>query len=469
MGLASQYVVDENVLIRAVLEASYGTDPGSGYATIPVYRQFIPHQIQADVIDLGQSSVGSNPSSVGQARFRHEIGYEVWAYGTGTANTPPPFASYLLKACGFNESVIDATTPPNLSSSSTVGTESSTGAGTIPNGTYKYKMTFVDNDPTAATYRDESADSDEITATIASGPSNITLSSLPTIPADTILRIYRTVAGGSVHYFCGEIESGTSYVDTKTDYQLDRSRIIPAATGDKVVYTPTKDTHDALTIHPYFHGHRRKANGCRFTFDWDWNAGEPASLTFTGRGIYNAADDIEITASDFLDPGIPPNFCSGVAPFLLPSADSTWYDNLGSGQAGSSSAAVLNPFAVKRFSGSLGRDPILRRDASATCSVKEFILARPTPRITLVVEVMRDFKWDPVEDCRLGVTFNAGGFVVGPATSNTHKRMGMGFPKLGFASVPQLVNEDEQIKCWSLEFIPLQFEDGDDWMHIYFY
>lgn len=470
MGLTSDYVIDENVLIRAVLESTYGTDPGSGYETIPVYRQFIPHQIAADVIDLGQSSVGSNPSAVGQARFRHEIAYEVWAYGTGTASTPPPWAKYLLKAAGFNESVIDSTTPPDLSGASTAATESSTGAGTIPNGTYKYKMTFVDDDSTAATYRDESADSDEITGTVSSGPSNITLSDLPTIASDTLLRIYRTVAGGSVHYFVDEVVSGTtSYVDTKTDYELDRSRVIPTATADKIVYTPLKDTHDALTVHPYFMGHRRKANGCRFTMDWNWVAGEPGSITFNGRGIYNAADDIDISALNFVEPGIPPNFCSGVAPFLIPSADSTWYDNLGSGSAGSSSAAAISPFSLKMFSGTMGRDPILRTDASATCSVKEFYLGRPNARVRMTVEVQRNFKWDPVEDCRLGVTYNAGGFVIGPATNATHKRVGMGFPKLSYASVPQLVTENEQLKCWSLEFIPLQYENEGDWMHIYIY
>lgn len=471
MGLATEYVIDENVLIRAVLESTYGTDPGSGYETIPIYRQFIPHQIAADTIDLGQSSVGSNPSAVSQARYRHEIQYEVWAYGTGTADTPPPWAKYLLKGAGFNESNIDDTTPPDLATATTAAADSVGGGSGAP----KYKMTFVDDDSTAATYRDESADSDLITESTGTAPTgfvapSIAISNIPSPGSGNRVNIYRTVmAGTGDYYYVGSVPNGTTtFTDTKTDAELDRSRVIPAAESDKVVYTPRVDFHDALTIHPYFQGHRRKALGCRFNMDWNWTAGEPGSITFNGRGIYQAATDTEITASQFLDPGIPPNFCAGVAPFLLPSADSTWYDNLGDG-AGSATPAVLTPFSLKTFSGSMGREPILRTDASATCSVKEFYLGRPSPRIRMTIEVMRHFKWDPIEDCRLGVTYNAGNFVIGPATNATHKRVGMGFPKLSYATVPQLVTENEQLKCWSLEFIPLQYDNEGDWMHIYIY
>lgn len=460
MALTSDYTVDENVLVQAVLESAYGTDPGSGYETIPVYRQFTPNSPSSDPIDLGEASVGSNPSNIGVARMRSELAFDVWVYGSGTADTPPPWAKFLLACSGFNQSAIAGTA---LTVSSTTATASS-GAGPLT-GVYKYKFTSVNDDTSSmSTYRDETPASASVDCASVTAKS-VELANIPEASGKRI-RIYRTIAGGSTYYFLTEFATGTTALtDSTLDIDLDRSRTAPTTAAEAVIYTPLKDSHDALTLHPYFHGHRRKALGGRFTFDFNWSAGEPASFTFSGRGLYQAATDTEIVADSFVDPGVPPNFC-GNAPFLLPSADSTWYDDLGDG-VGSASAAVLSPFAVKSISGTLGRDPILRRDASATCSVKEFILARPQPRITMVVEVMRNFKWDPIEDHRLGVSFNAGGFVVGPAVA--HKRLELGFPKLRLASTPTIVVEDEQIKCWSLEFVPLQFADDGDWMRFRLY
>lgn len=112
-------------------------------------------------------------------------------------------------------------------SSTTAGIESSPGAGNIANGSYKYKITFLYDG-----YQESNGQDTQLSVTVGSGPSKISLSSIPTGATDqgvTARKIYRTQAGGSTFYYVATISDNTTttYTDNTADGSLDTTLTIP--------------------------------------------------------------------------------------------------------------------------------------------------------------------------------------------------------------------------------------------------
>lgn len=456
------YIKEENVLFRAVLESTYGVDPGSGYKTIPVYRQFAPiNGVEADEIDLQQATASQAPSPTSSARFRTSRTLEISAYGSGVSNAPPPWAEILIPISGFRQSLIAGSAPTLGSAAATQST-----GGTLADGVYSFKVTHVDNDPDSANYRDETPASTAFTETVSagSGTASIVLSDYPEAGAGNLTRIYATIGGGSIHYLLIEQDGAVDSNITVTDIfsNLDYSRVAPAAAGERVVYTPLDECIPSMTGFGYMQNHLREGNGERANMSWDWPAGDPGNFTFAVRGLYNATTAVALPKSLSVDPGAIPNFC-GTQVRMWAGAGSTWYDDYGDGAGGANRSVALTPFTVKSLSGSVGREPTLRTDANADCSVREFVLPRSDGTISMTIEVPNPFKWDPVEDYKRQVHFALSGATVGPATSPTHKRVTFSAPKLQLAAVPTIGAGEAGIATYELTFRPLE-KHGDDWL-----
>lgn len=473
-GFAADYVIDEHVLVRAVLEGTYGTDPGSGYATVPIYRQAIPQQIEADQIDLGQLNGDLSPNESSWARYRAMGSYEVWGYNSAGASLTavtqaPPWAQLFLPPCGFNDAVVTGSAPSTGTPSYSLG---SSGSG-LPDGFYAYKFVKVDDDVTADTYRNWTAATSGFQATeVTGGPKPITLSGISAAGSGFKYYVFRTKryastgapASNSSYFFHSIMDADdTGFVDTKSDYELDQTRS-PLAAGERIMYSPMDERISALTILPYVQGHLRKSTGNRGTFTTTWNAGEPTSWSFSFMGIKSNATATSIDTTYMTDPGLPPNWCGNTPVFTPRSSSSTFFTDLGNGAGSSTAGASISPFVIKSVTFNLNRPPILRRDAGATCSVKEFILPRAGATVDITFEVDRDFQFDPIRDCENGISYGLGNLVCG---STQYYKHGMSFPNLKYASVPQLTAEDQQIKCWSASFTPKFLADSGDWCNIF--
>lgn len=89
-------------------------------------------------------------------------------------------------------------------------------AGNIPNGTYKYTVTFTHASG-------ESVEHNPTTIVMAGGPKKIELSTIPVGPSGTVSRkVYRTKVGGSTYFLLTTIgdNTTTTYSDDATDASL---------------------------------------------------------------------------------------------------------------------------------------------------------------------------------------------------------------------------------------------------------
>lgn len=474
-AFAADYVIDEHVLVRGVLEATYATDPTTGYITVPVFRQTTPQQIMSDAIDLGQLTGDLSPNRSSFARYRSEQTYEVFGYNSAGASLSavtqaPPWAQLFLPACGFNDAVVTGSAP----STGTPTLTPSNGAGSMSNGGYyAYKFVKVDDDITASTYRNWTASTSGFEADLTtSGHDTVTATGLTAAGAGYKYYVFRTKTYASTgapsaltsYFFHSVLDADdTGFVDTKSDYELDQTRN-PLAAGDRIMYSPMDERISALTMLPYVQGHLRKAVGCRGSFTTNWTAGDPTTWTFNFMGIKQNATATAIPTGYYTDAGIPPNWC-GTAPVLTPrSSTSSFFTDLGNGAGSSTAGASITPFAIKSVSFNLNRPVILRRDAGATCSVREFILGRAASTVDITFEVDRDFQFDPIRDKENGVTYGLGNLIVG---STQYSKYGMSFPNLAYASDPVLAAEDQQIKVWNASFSPTILSDPGDWCNIF--
>jgi hypothetical protein len=103
-------------------------------------------------------------------------------------------------------------------STMTVG-ETNDGAGTIANGTYKYRITYVNADGF-----ESNGDSDEKSVTVAAGPSDVALALIPLSNDPQVIarKIWRTVDGGNLYRYVATIDNNhtTTYTDVMTDANL---------------------------------------------------------------------------------------------------------------------------------------------------------------------------------------------------------------------------------------------------------
>ena len=84
--------------------------------------------------------------------------------------------------------------------------------------------------------------------------------------------------------------------------------------------------------------------------------------------------------------------------------------------------------------------------------------------VDIMFEIDRDFQFDPIRDCENGISYGLGNLVCG---STQYYKHGMSFPNLKYASVPQIANEDQQIRVWSASFTPVPLADSGDWCNIF--
>lgn len=95
-------------LILVAEEATYGTDATPAGTDAVLVRNLEITPIQAETVsrDLIRPYLGNSESLL--ANTRVEVSFEVEFAGSGTAGTAPKYGS-LLKACGFSETVVAAT------------------------------------------------------------------------------------------------------------------------------------------------------------------------------------------------------------------------------------------------------------------------------------------------------------------------------------------------------------------------
>lgn len=98
--------------------------------------------------------------------------------------------------------------------------ETDDGAGNLADGTYKYKVTYLNS----TTGHRSDAYATAASVTIASGPSNVNLTSIPVSSDGQVddRELWRTVVGGSVYFYLAAIgdNTTTTYKDTIVDVSL---------------------------------------------------------------------------------------------------------------------------------------------------------------------------------------------------------------------------------------------------------
>src|SRR3989304_4714232 len=93
------YVIAARSIVQAVLEATTGTDPGSGYVTVPIYDVVNPVQHRQDFQTLNRlnDSLASDGGD-GKAAF-YEHAFKTFVFNSGTL-TLPAYATILLPLAG---------------------------------------------------------------------------------------------------------------------------------------------------------------------------------------------------------------------------------------------------------------------------------------------------------------------------------------------------------------------------------
>lgn len=181
--------------------------PDDAKEQIAVYDVFNPIQAQIETIPLNRAKDSLDREGVGIGVPSYRVTGKIFVYGSGVANRPPKWME-LIRMSGWAMNRTSAVAPPDVVSPPVVATEADLGTGNIDdNATLFYVITTQ-----ASATANESAMSEVIPITIASGPSNVDFTALPAVGAGTG-RIYRATTEGGPYYLVVEYTGVTTATD----------------------------------------------------------------------------------------------------------------------------------------------------------------------------------------------------------------------------------------------------------------
>lgn len=412
----------------------------SSYTAFPIYNARTP--IQADIgvleLDRAKNSLGPDSLASGITTYTHEFSTYLYGNATSTRET----CTDLFTVCGLGQGKTGGSInggPISITGAGpTITTAAaSSGAGNLT-GTYTYKLVKV---TTATGEKTFGGATKSVTGTVSA--KNVDLA-FTAAGAGYTYELFRTVAGGSVHYFLTTIATDAiTYVDGLADTYLDYSYIAPAySSADTEVqyqWEPISDTFSNGAFKYYLNGEMRHATGSRGTFSVSQSYGQQAEVRWSLRGLYNAAS-ATANASGACDPGMPPK-AESCSAYLIPQ----------------STGSAISPLRFKTVGYDHGAIPTIRGDLNAASSgVLEIgLIQRFGSRVMMTVEKRSDGGYDPVAAMVAGTRY-AGGWQMG---SGLYGRWAFDFPKLQLASAPRETLVEDDVRAWELEFRPI---DGWD-------
>jgi len=457
--LTTDYVIEESVVLQAGLEEAYNSVTNVVYEGWPIYDAFTPTTLEQEILEMNRAMEALSPAEFAalKEKFR-AINFKTYVHGDGTV-TLPAWARIGLPISGWNQSAIAGSAPTGM-------TVDVTQAGTLPDGTYKWTITTIDNDPTAATYLNETPIHIEQTAGPTVSKKAVLTFANPGV--NKVTRIYRSKTGGTIHYALAEVEGSAAggnqtYDDENADYLLDQTRQSPGAAGSAVIFTLKNRDFSAANFKTFYDSHNQPAGGVRGSWVAAWEAGRPMDMNWALRGIAGVAVAAANPTDDCVGPGMPPS-AENIAPFLIPRHTGTTWDS--GGGSGSGNGTAILPFEPKRGSIDCGTRTNPRKSAKGASSVKEIGIHQKFQQKTgIIVEIDPDFMWNPEADFDAGVTYGFG-YTIG---TGTFGRAEFTWPNVRIERAPRRVREDEGVACWDLGFRPGVLLNCHDYAQIRFY
>lgn len=170
--------------------------------------------IEAPTQDLGSVKTGLNGDRLSLSKMPPTAGKPDYLFVAG--------GGALFKVSSAGAMTLWGIVAPTAAPSAA---ETDDGAGNLADGTYKYKVTYLNS----TTGHRSDAYATAASVTIASGPSNVNLTSVPVSSDGQVddRELWRTVVGGSVYFYLAAIgdNSTTTYKDTVVDASLSSTEL----------------------------------------------------------------------------------------------------------------------------------------------------------------------------------------------------------------------------------------------------